>query len=290
MIPDDVRSNLDAAADALTKNTIDSTIDVVTPENISFEYQVAGPFRRLPAFLIDLVVRVAIWAMLLILLIFLGSTFGGVTESFGAAIWIVAWFVLEWFYGGILETYWNGQTVGKRVLQMRVLRTDGQPLNGLQAIMRNILRMVDMMPLLPLGLGTDTEGAWVFPTCLIGLLTPIMNSRYQRLGDLVCGTMVVVERRRHLVNTTKLMQQPELQRLAAQLPSSFVTSPKLSNALGTYIERRRYLSRARRVEIARNLGPLLTARLGLPADLDHDLLLCALYNRVFVGGPQDIDL
>ena len=64
------------------------------------------------------------------------------------AIWILAEFVLSWFYGGLFETYWNGQTPGKRILGIRVLSANGRPVNGYQAILRNIMRTVDMGPMI----------------------------------------------------------------------------------------------------------------------------------------------
>jgi uncharacterized RDD family membrane protein YckC len=260
---------------------IDSTIDVVTPENISFRYQLAGPFRRFPAFVIDLAIRVSILISMFILVVatgFLGP--GG--STLGITLTLLAWFVLEWFYGGLLETFWNGQTVGKRMLGMRVLQIDGQPINGLQAVMRNILRLVDMMPLIPLGAGIGEEGPWPIPTCLIGLLVPIAwGGRYQRLGDLVCGTMVVVEERHWLAAVAKI-DDPATCQLAAVLPPDFQVSHLHSQALASYVERRRYLSALRRAGIARHLGEPLVARFGLPAETDHDRLLCALYYRTFV--------
>jgi hypothetical protein len=75
--------------------------------------------------------------------------------------------------------------------------------------------------------------------------------------------------------------------MATELPASFQVDFKLSQALASYVERRRYLSVPRRAEIARHLGELLTARLGLPSDTNHDQLLCALYYRTFVVAPAE---
>ena len=265
---------------------IDSTIDVVTPENISFQYQVAGPFRRFPAFVIDLSVRFAIWLGLALVMALGGVIGGSGGGAVGIAVWLVLWFVMEWFYGGILETYWNGQTVGKRILGIRVLRVDGQPINGLQAVMRNILRLVDMMPVIPMGLWAGVDGAWALPTCLIGLLTPVFNPRFQRLGDLVCGTMVVVEERSWLMASAKI-DDPRVKQLAAQLPGSFQVTRKLGRALASYVDRRRFLSPARRQEIAAHLGALLVPKLNLPPATSYDLLLCSLYHRTFVDEGDD---
>lgn len=265
---------------------IDSTIDVVTPENISFQYQVAGPFRRFPAFVIDLCVRFAIWLGFALVMTLSGVIGGPGGGAIGIAVWLVLWFVMEWFYGGILETFWNGQTVGKRILGIRVLRVDGQPINGLQAVMRNILRLVDMMPVIPMGAWAGVEGGFALPTCLIGLLTPVFNPRFQRLGDLVCGTMVVVEERTWIMANAKL-DDPRVKQLAAQLPRSFQVTRKLGSALASYVDRRRFLSPARRQEIAAHLGGLLVPKLNLPATTSYDLLLCSLYHRTFVEKDDD---
>ena len=262
---------------------IDSTIEIVTPENIAFQYQAAGPFLRLPAFLIDLMIRFSVMALSLIGLGIAGMF---VLGPFVGALLFLLWFVLEWFYGGLFETYWNGQTPGKRLLGIRVLSVGGQPINGLQAVMRNILRYVDMMPSIPMTAFGLPPFPLSIPTFLIGLVTPMMNQRYQRLGDLVCGTMVIVEERSWLRGVTRV-EDPRASALASLLPGSFRASRSLARALAAYVEGRRYFSTARRREIARHLGAPLAARLGLPADTSHDLLLCALYYRTFIADRLD---
>ena len=122
---------------------LDTTIEIVTPENIAFDYRVAGPFRRFPAYLIDLGIRFGIVALMWIGLSVMAGIGGG---PLAVAIGLIAMFLLEWFYGGLFETYMNGQTPGKRVMGIRVLTVDGQPINGLQAVLRNILRTVDLYP------------------------------------------------------------------------------------------------------------------------------------------------
>ncbi len=259
---------------------IDCTIDIVTPENIAFQYAVAGPFRRLPALLMDICIR---FAVLLGGLVLMGITVGflGVSGELLFAVWLLVWFGLEWFYGGLLETFWNGQTVGKRLMGIRVLSVDGQPINGLQAVMRNILRTVDLMPLIPLTAWLGEEGPWLLPTCLLGLVAMVLNRRFQRLGDLVCGTMVVVDDRSRMLRPVRL-QDPRAFELAAELPTHFQVAGKLAQALAAYAERRPYLSKSRREEIAQHLAAPLIKRLELPPDTSHDLLLCALYYRTFV--------
>ena len=279
---------------------IDSTVDVVTPENIAFRYQAAGPFRRLPAFAIDFAIRAAV--MILAVIVFVMSL--GILLSVSAvllymAVLTLAWFVLQWFYGGIFEAYWNGQTPGKRLMGIRVLRTDGQPINGLQAVMRNVLRFLDMMPLVPIPL-PDSMVENLFdssqmidmpfvPIFLLGLITPMLNRRYQRLGDIVCGTMVVVEERSWLFGVAKL-DDPRGEQLAAWIPANFRISRSLARALAVYVERRKFFAPPRRREIARHLGEPLLEQLNFPRDTSHDLLLCALYYRAFVADRGDARL
>ncbi|MBL7043779.1 MAG: RDD family protein [Pirellulaceae bacterium] len=263
-----------------TNAQLDTTIDIVTPENISFHYRVAGPFRRWPAYLLDLAVRTGVFMILVFALGFLGGLAGA--GAFVAAILMIAFFFLEWFYGGFFETYWNGQTPGKWVMGIRVLTTSGQPINGLQAVLRNFLRVVDMYPLLSIQLIGIPYPWYALPTYILGLLAMTCNRRFQRLGDLVCGTMVVVEERHWLTGVAKL-EDPRAAQLAEYLPADLRVSRTLARTLATYVERRRFFTQPRRREVARHLGEPLLERFGFRKDTSCDLLLCALYYRTFIA-------
>jgi uncharacterized RDD family membrane protein YckC len=239
---------------------LDSTIRVVTPENIAFEYRVAGPFRRLPAYLIDLTVIVAIFVALSIGL----SLMVVVSPGMYTFIILVSFFGIRWFYGGVLEAAFNGQTLGKWLLGLRTVNYDGLPINALQAVMRNVLREADLFLL------------------LAGLIVMMMNKRFQRLGDLVAGTIVIVEERHWLTGVAKL-DDPRAIQLAAYLPPNFVVSRSLARALATYVERRRFFHPVRRREMAKHLAEPLLAKFGLPPDTSYDLLLCSLYYRKFIA-------
>lgn len=250
---------------------IDSTVEIVTPENIAFHYQVAGPFRRLPAFLLDLLIRAGVFTLFMILLGFAGAltSMSGITFAGGA----IFWFVLDWFYGGIFETWMNGQTPGKWVLGIRVLTVDGQPINGIQAVMRNFMRTLDMMPVI---------------TCMLGLIAMSLNNRYQRIGDIVCGTMVVVEERKWLTGVAKL-DDARVAQLANYIPTDYRVSRTLARTLAAYVDRRRFFSIPRRREVSRHLAEPLLVQFGFPLDTSYDLLLCALYYRSFVADRSDSD-
>jgi uncharacterized RDD family membrane protein YckC len=265
---------------------IDSAINVVTPENIAFRYELAGPWRRLPAFVIDVIIRLAVIFGLSLLL-----TVIGIVAFFGLVIPILnlTWFVLEWFYGGLFETYWNGQTPGKRLLGLRVLTVDGRPINGLQAVMRNILRAVDLMPLLPLTIfSPEAPPAGVIPTFMVGLATMTLSARFQRMGDIVCGTMVVVEERSWLFGVSKI-DDSRAEQLAEYIPPNFQINRQLGRAVATYVERRKFFAGPRRHEIARHIAQPLIERFRLPRDTSYDLLMCALYFRAFIADRPDDD-
>jgi len=257
---------------------LDSRIEIVTPENIAFEYRLAGPFRRLPAYLIDLGIRALILFFASIALLIGLGWIGAAGIAMG--IILVLWFVLAWFYGGLFEALWNGQTPGKRLMRLRVLTVDGQPITATQAVLRNILRSVDAFPLVPLP-GTEALVPMI-PLHLFGLAAAAMNDRFQRLGDLACGT-IVVEEERQQVHGVEALRDPTVAALAAELPPGFIASRGLAQALSVYVSRRQYFTPLRRMEVARTLADPLRDRLGLPPGTAADQLLCALYYRTFIG-------
>jgi uncharacterized RDD family membrane protein YckC len=203
-----------------------------------------------------------------VLALVFGLTVGWISTGMTGALLVVSWFVIDWFYGGLFETLMNGQTPGKAALGLRVLTEDGQPINGLQAVLRNILRTADLF------LGG------------VGVAVMMSNDRYQRLGDIVCGTIVVVEQRQWLLGIAKL-DDPRSIQLAGYLPPNFVVPRSMAKALSTYVERRKYFSAPRRREVARHLAEPLLQRFNLPADTSYDLLLCALYYRTFIADRKE---
>jgi uncharacterized RDD family membrane protein YckC len=195
----------------------------------------------------------------------------------GAGVSLVFWFGLSWFYGGLFETFWNGQTPGKWLLGLRVLTIDGQPINALQAVLRNVLREIDAMPII----GT-AGGELGIPLYMLGLAVMTMNDRFQRLGDLASGTIVVVEQRSRLRGLQPIAEQAAIE-LSQQFPPTITLHRGVTQAITAYVTRRKLFSPARRYEIARILAEPLAERLGLPAEVDPDWVLCALYYHTFIA-------
>lgn len=249
---------------------LDTEFEVVTPENVAFSYRLAGPFPRAAAFVIDVAVRAGalLLAGLVVFLFglysFIADGLAGLGFGFQAILGmgLVLAFLVEWAYGVGFEAFMNGQTPGKCCLSLRVVTADGAPITIGQAFLRNVLRFVDLQPVY---------------TGVLGLLSAAASSRFQRLGDLAAGTMVVSESRAR--QSRLRIDDPRAAELARELPKNFQPSRLLARALSDYVYRRRGLAPGRRREIASHVAGPLRQLLQLPPDLDPDLLLCAVYLR-----------
>jgi uncharacterized RDD family membrane protein YckC len=147
------------------------------PENVRLAFRLAGPGTRLGAYLLDLGIRIV--ALFSIMTVVSAVLFPFSATGLPAGVYFVVAFLLEWGYGAFFETYWNGQTPGKRAFHLRVIKTEGYAIGFHEAMIRNLLRAADFAPLF----------------YAAGFLTAVSNPRLQRIGDLVAGTMVVRERR-----------------------------------------------------------------------------------------------
>jgi uncharacterized RDD family membrane protein YckC len=159
-------------------------------------------------------------------------------------LWIFT-FVLDWFYGSVFEAWMNGQTPGKRSAGLRVVRTNGTPIDLTSAIGRNFLRTVDMLPFF----------------YAVGMIYMLMTRRMQRIGDLVFDTMVIDERREWISRAGGLTANIEpLTR--AECPRRFSVPERTLAVIERLFETDRIISEARREEISRPLSEALRRRLG----------------------------
>ncbi len=149
-------------------------LEVETPDHVVLRYDLAGGGNRGFAAIVDFVIAT---------LVFVGALWGfsSVATATGGAIGplfgllVLVAFAITWSYFVLLEWLWQGQTVGKRLYGLRVIRDDGAPAGFIAVLIRNLLRIVDFLPAL-YGLG---------------LLMIIVTPRSQRLGDMAAGTYVV---------------------------------------------------------------------------------------------------
>jgi hypothetical protein len=119
---------------------------------------------------------------------------------------------------------------------------------------------------------------------LLGLSSMILTRKFQRLGDLAAGTIVVIEERRRRLRLERV-GGAEVEAVLPWLPLRISAGPDLARALSDYVRFRTRVSAARREDMAEKLAPVLRRRYGVPesARATGDAVLCAVYHRVFVG-------
>jgi uncharacterized RDD family membrane protein YckC len=142
-----------------------------TPEGFNFSMLLAGPITRFMAWLIDLVI--VLGALLMVL--WISSYLGFLSSDMAGAISILAFFVVWFGYGIVLEWYCHGMTIGKRIFHLRVVDEHGLQLTFGQIAVRNLMRGVDCLPAL----------------YLVGGAVCVLSRRSQRLGDIAASTVVV---------------------------------------------------------------------------------------------------
>ncbi len=225
---------------------IDTTAAVETPERVRFRYRLAGPGRRAVAWGLDGLVKILLLVVTLILLspLMLLPEVSGV----GIGLFLVALFLLEWGYGVFFETLFSGRTPGKFALDLRVVREDGAPGRFADFLLRNLLRAADF---LPFGFA-------------VGVATMFLDRKLRRLGDLLAGTVVVVEGRGRLHGEVVL--DPPVSDLERQgLPPRVDLTREEIEVIEEFLRRRRTFSEERAEELAGLLGPALSDRTGVVA-------------------------
>jgi uncharacterized RDD family membrane protein YckC len=156
---------------------VDDRLTIATPEGVDLDLVLAGLGSRFLARAVDTLVQVG--GILALLLVTGGAaTLSDDADGWVAAVAIVALFLVLFAYDAAFEALDSGRTPGKRAAGIRVVGMRGEPIGFVTAAIRNIVRIVDFLPLL----------------YLTGTLFIVASSRNQRLGDLAAGTLVVRER------------------------------------------------------------------------------------------------
>ena len=203
---------------------IDTHTRVETPEGIELHLVPAGPVARILAYLIDWCIRVAVLIVISMVTNFL--------DNLGTGLFLILYFVLEWFYAIAFEMFANGMTPGKRVMGLQVVHDDGTPLGWYASVMRNLLRGADA---LPFGYAA-------------GLITMISSNAFKRLGDHVAGTLVIY------VEPVKNKVEP-VTKGARPMPCLMMLEEQ--QAILSFAERSEKLSNARQQELADLLEDIL---------------------------------
>lgn len=206
---------------------LDTRFSVETPEGVDLSLAVAGPAPRALAWAIDSFLRLIGYGVLAIFLAALGGA--------GQGIFLIVLFLGEWFYPVLFEVKGRGATPGKRALGLVVLHDDGTPVGWSAALIRNLLRFADFLPL-----------AYGF-----GLASMLVDRRFRRLGDLAAGTLVVHREPRE----ASLAQLRPVAALAPPVP----LVPEEQRAIVDFARRRSSWTDDRAAELANAATPLTKA-------------------------------
>jgi len=203
---------------------LDTVYHVNTPEGISLRLSPAGPVPRMLAWMIDIAIRLGINIAIFTVLGFLDKT--------GTGIALILSFLLEWFYPVYFELYKNGQTPGKKSFNLYVSMENASPITPAASIIRNLLRFVDFLPLF-----------YGF-----GFVSMLLTKRFQRLGDLVAGTVVL----------HKALEYPPIEDINIKAISPPVAlNLSEQQALIRFQQRIPYLTKERSEELAQLTAPLI---------------------------------
>lgn len=216
----------------MAQSVLDSVYRVETPEGVHLELRVAGPLVRGVAWLIDFLARLLVGFAIGIPLSYFGV--------FGSGVMLLVLFLLEWLYPILFEVLRDGSTPGKQLLDLRVVQTDGRPVGWSASITRNILRTADFAP-------------WMYG---VGVLVSLSNRRFQRLGDIAAGTLVVYR---------GVVVGSRAQLTATPVPPVGALTLEEQRSIIAFAHRLHRLPLARAQELAHIVAPMV-----LPPDYPHD--------------------
>lgn len=209
---------------------------IATPEGVEVELTLAGIGSRFMAGAVDFTLQlIVIVAMAVILQPSAGA---------GAAIFTSASFLLIFFYDVLFEVLGGGRTPGKRMNGLRVVRSGGRPITLVRSALRNILRLIDILP-----------GFYA-----VGMTVIFISSRNQRVGDLAAGTHVV--RDRHGDRRAPEPAPARIDATPAQTWDVSSVSPDDVAAVRSFLERREGLRVEARTALAAELASRLRPRVG----------------------------
>lgn len=247
------------------REVLDTVAEVDTPELARFRHRVAGPASRGLAYGIDLLVRAVALTIFAVVASLAGLLSNGDAEHATRGVLLLVGFLMEWAYFVFFEMTWNGASPGKRALGLRVVTSTGRPLSFGDSVLRNLLRAADLLP----------------AGYAVGALVAALDPRFRRLGDLVAGTMVIVEERAQVAASIHV--DPPTAKELAKLPSRIDLAPEEQEAIEVFLRRLDRLSPARATALAELAAPTLAERLGVRYR-DPVRFLVLVHHRVAARG------
>jgi uncharacterized RDD family membrane protein YckC len=234
---------------------VEDRVVLTTPEGVTVDLVLAGLGSRLSAALLDLVVRIV-----LILSVTLLTSLAGVAGGWANAVGALVLFVILFGYDVLCEVLAGGRTLGKRWSGIRVVDRSGGPVRLVPSVVRNLLRLIDILP-----------GFY-----LVGAITLFVSKRNQRLGDMAAGTYVVRER---VTPPPLAWAPPDIGDKVAAWDVTLVTADEVAT-VRRFLERRADLLAPARRRLATDLATRLRAKVsgpdpGMPDELFLEHLVAA---------------
>lgn len=234
----------------MTELTPPERFVIETPENIRFGYDVADIGSRFLALAIDTLIQGIIYIVLFFSLVILVNTLTDidlprpVNDALAIGV-VVVLFIIQFGYFMFFEIILNGQTPGKRVFGLRVIKDNGYPLAPLDSVIRNLIRIIDFLPF--------AYG--------VGLVTMFLNARAKRLGDFAANSIVVKMRRQ--VRLQDLQPGSAAPAASAPLGMTQLNTQDIA-LLESFFQREKTLTN--RDALALQLAQRLAVKMGVPAN------------------------
>jgi uncharacterized RDD family membrane protein YckC len=235
---------------------------IETPEQIDVAYDIAGIGSRFLAAMVDhFLIGMVLFFSCLGLALIVDLIAPDMNMFLVLALFGISLFLMLCAYYIFFETVWNGQTPGKRLAGVRMLRTDGRPIGFLSSTTRNVIRLVDFLPAF--------YG--------VGFLAMFIDKRSRRLGDMAAGCIAVRERTQ--ITLASLMDSVAHDQVVVPA-ATHMTIPNLHvlrrsdyDLVQEFLQRRASLSAETRQRLAQQLANALQQRLGYPVQGDAETFL-----------------
>jgi uncharacterized RDD family membrane protein YckC len=261
-LPELKKQDRESVQQEIEMDALKDHLDIATPENVVFGYEIAGIGSRFLAALIDTLLVTVLQVVVFLSAALVIATVGALYQDGDstAVMWLIGilgliGFALQWGYYVFFETRWNGQSPGKRRVGLRVIRSDGTPITLAESIIRNLLRLIDFMP------------AYYG----VGVVTMFIDRQARRLGDLAAGTFVVHDREEIVLES--LRSKPSLRFTSGEtgstpthLPIERLTARDIEIA-EDFLWRKDELPLSTATHIANRIARMLIERMDLPAGI-----------------------
>lgn len=240
---------------------MDRSLEIRTPESVAFSYELAGLGSRFLALIVDQAIQGAVLIAIVAGLVLAAARVDRhqvapassepVSRSLEIALVVAVIFVVLFGYFIVFEALWNGQTPGKRLVGLRVVRDGGYPIDFGASLIRNLIRVGEQL-------------AFYY---LISAISALLSPENKRIGDNAAGTLVVRDAR---------LAQPRILDAKAELayaPTAYLDGEE-RGLIKRFLERRGALTAARRAELANRIASRVRNRVPLELGrLDDESLL-----------------